>query len=79
MKSATLAFIVGCVSAAFAYPLQECLSQSEASTIIDKFISILDGQGYDGQSANATAISLIADDYIEISDSILSLTGRPVG
>lgn len=56
--------------------LKQCLPQSKAESIVDGFITIL--EHYDVAAANATAQTLLADDYQEISDSILSLEGKPV-
>lgn len=53
-----------------------CLSQATAESIVNQYISIL--AHTDATAANATAQALLADDYQEISDSILSLEGQPV-
>jgi hypothetical protein len=55
---------------------QDCLSQHTANKIVRKFITIL--QHLDVPAANQTAQALLADDFQEISDSILSLQGQPV-
>lgn len=55
-----------------------CLSYYEAETIVNKFISILENVDYKGQSPAVTAKQVVAEDYIEYSDSILSLEGAPV-
>lgn len=55
---------------------QNCLTQSEAESIVDQYTSILSHS--DVTSANATAQALLDDNYTEISDSILSLEGQPV-
>jgi len=78
MKFSTIASGLALASAAAASPLQRCLTQQQGNTIVNKFISILEDKSYNGQSANATAEALIANDYVEISDSILSLEGAPV-
>lgn len=54
----------------------DCLSQGEADTIVDQYISILTHT--DVATANATAQALLDESYTEISDSILSLEGQPV-
>ena len=54
----------------------KCLSQSTAENIVGQFITILNH--YDVPAANATAQALLAEDFTETSDSILSLEGRPV-
>jgi hypothetical protein len=55
---------------------EDCLSQSEAESIVSQFMSILSHS--DPATANATALALLDDNYTEISDSILSLEGLPV-
>jgi hypothetical protein len=54
----------------------KCIQQWEANDIVAQFISIL--QHYDVPAANVTAQALLADNFQEISDSILSLEGQPV-
>lgn len=54
-----------------------CVTQYEANDIVTKFAAIL-AQTDGAAAANATAQALLADDYIEFSDSILSLEGLPV-
>lgn len=53
-----------------------CLAQSTAEDLVNGYISILEHS--DVATANATAQAILADDYTEISDSILSLEGQPV-
>jgi len=77
MKSTLVATALGLAAAVFAAP-QACLTQRQANRLVNRFIGILDHQGSDLGDANATAQALIADDYQEISDSILSLEGAPV-
>ena len=55
-----------------------CLPDSQASTIVAKFVSILEGVEYQGQSPNVTASQVVAPNYVEYSDSILSLEKAPV-
>lgn len=55
---------------------QNCLSQSQAETIVNEYASILTHS--DPAAANATAQALLDVNYVEISDSILSLEGQPV-
>lgn len=55
---------------------QNQLSQSAAENIVNKFISVLTHT--DNVKANATAQALLANDFSEVSDSILSLEGQPV-
>jgi hypothetical protein len=45
---------------------------------VNKYISILQNQTYNGQSPVATANQIIASNYVEYSDSILSLEKAPV-
>lgn len=54
----------------------DCITQATATDIVNKFITILNH--YDIPAANATAQALLADNFAEISDSILSLEGQPV-
>ncbi|KIW52168.1 hypothetical protein PV05_07830 [Exophiala xenobiotica] len=54
-----------------------CLSQSEAESIVSQYASILTHT--DVATANATAQALLDENYTEISDSILSLEGQPLG
>ncbi|KAK5072499.1 hypothetical protein LTR64_005028 [Lithohypha guttulata] len=68
-------------SSAFAAPAwsawpSNCLAQGTATDIVNQYVTILNH--YDVKAANATAQTLLADDYIEISDSILSLEGQPL-
>lgn len=68
---------LGLASSAFAAPAWgNCLAQSAAEDIVNQYITILSHP--DISAANATAQALLADDYQEISDSILSLEGQPV-
>ena len=50
-----------------------CLQSFEAQLIVNKYISILENKSYLGQSPSSTANQVIAADYVEYSDSILSL------
>ncbi|EXJ86097.1 hypothetical protein A1O1_06466 [Capronia coronata CBS 617.96] len=54
-----------------------CLAQSAAESIVDQYISILTHTNV--TTANATAQALLDENYTEISDSILSLEGLPLG
>lgn len=54
----------------------KCLSQHQANGIVSQFIVGL--QHPDVPAANATLQALLADDFKETSDSILSLEGQPV-
>lgn len=53
-----------------------CLDDSQASFIVDKFRSILTNP--DREAAGKTAQDLIAETYLEESDSINILAGYPV-
>ena len=55
-----------------------CLNSFLANQIVTKYISILENQPYQGQSVNTTALQIIASNYVEYSDSILSLEKAPV-
>lgn len=65
-------------SGVLAVPFQTCLTPEQASCIVEKYIGIADGTGYDSQSANATAQALISDDFTGDSGSILTLQERSV-
>lgn len=78
MHLTTIFSAVSITSGVLAVPLQTCLTPEQASCIVEKYIGIADGTGYDNQSANATAQALISDDFIGDSGSILSLQERPV-
>ena len=78
MQPVTIFSAISLASVVLAAPLQTCLSYKEASCIVEKYIGIADGTGYDNQSANATAQALISDDFTGDSGSILSLQERPV-
>jgi hypothetical protein len=74
------AFAAAVSAAALPEPVPEprwaCIPQWKAEKIVSSFIEIL--QHPDIPAANATAQALLADDFQEISDSILSLEGAPV-
>ncbi|EHY56004.1 hypothetical protein HRR83_006617 [Exophiala dermatitidis] len=55
----------------------DCLSQGQAESIVNQYISILTHTNV--TAANATAQALLDENYTEISDSILSLEGLPLG
>ncbi|KAI7546429.1 hypothetical protein KC331_g5623 [Hortaea werneckii] len=78
MHLTTIFSAVSITSGVLAVPLQTCLTPEQASCIVEKYIGIADGTGYDNQSANATAQALISDDFIGDSGSILSLQERPL-
>jgi len=78
MKFSTIiAGIVACSAAAFANPIEKrdsCVSQWEAQQVVSKIISIFGHQA----GANKTANALLADNFVEHSDSIHALEGAPV-
>ncbi|KAI6871326.1 hypothetical protein KC323_g1926 [Hortaea werneckii] len=78
MQLTTIFSVFSIASVVLAAPLQTCLSYEEASCIVEKYIGIADGTGYDNHSANATAQALISDDFTGDSGSILSLQERPL-
>ena len=81
MRFATIFGGLAVVSAVSAIPTEKrggCLSTSQATTIVNKFISILEGVDYNGQIPNVTAVQVVAKNYVEYSDSILSLEDVPV-
>lgn len=64
---------VGSASPAGQYP--QCISQQEAEQYIKSFIGVL---GQTDKNAAQTADKIIADDFVEYSNSILSLQHKPV-
>lgn len=56
----------------------KCISQADANQLVDRFISVLGHYDSDLGDSATTANAILADNYSEISDSILSLTGEPV-
>jgi len=83
MKYTTIvasAFALGAsfVTAAPSLEKRFCLTTKEAETIVAKFISVLEGVDYEGQSPNVTAVDVVAADYHEYSDSIQSLEDVPL-
>lgn len=54
----------------------KCLTQDQANSIVSQFIVGLEHP--DVPAANVTLQALLADDFEETSDSILSLQGLPV-
>lgn len=78
MQLTTIFSACSIASVVLAVPLQTCLTPEQAFCIVEKYIGVADGTGYDNQSANATAQALISDDFTGDSGSILSLQSRPV-
>lgn len=82
MKFSYILSAFALTSTAFAAPTvarrdwSNCIAQSTAEDLVNGYISIL--AHTDVATANATAQKILADDYQEISDSILSLEGQPV-
>jgi len=50
-----------------------CLDQAKAEEIVNKFKSVLQNQTFEGLAPYDTTLSVLAEDYVEKSDSILSL------
>lgn len=84
MKFSLFAASLALVASVVASPLQvrngcpNCLSKEAATTLVNRFIGVLDHAGSDLGDANATAQAILDNNYQEISDSILSLEGQPV-
>ncbi len=79
MRFFTIASTFLAVASASALPNRhwnKCLSQDQANSIVGQFIEGL--QHPDVPAANATLQALLADNFQEVSDSILSLEGQPV-
>ncbi|KAJ9664352.1 hypothetical protein H2198_000281 [Neophaeococcomyces mojaviensis] len=85
MKFSLFAASLALVASVVASPLQvrngcpNCLSKEAATTLVNRFIGVLDHAGSDLGDANATAQAILDNNYQEISDSILSLEGQPLG
>ncbi|KAK5164563.1 uncharacterized protein LTR77_009769 [Saxophila tyrrhenica] len=71
---ATASALVALASTALAGP-QGCISTKQAKQLTSQFSSLL-SQSDDYMS---TGKAILAKDYVEISDSIMSLTQRPLG
>ena len=84
MKLNTIFLYLAAIASAAASPTEKrwgygnCLTDEQANKIVAKFASILEGVDYQGQSPNVTAKQVVAKNYVEYSDSILSLEGDPV-
>lgn len=78
MKFFSLLAPLALVSSALAFPtlVLNSISQREAEDIVNKFTQILDHSNL--PAANATAQALIANNFVEKSDSINILAGIPV-
>lgn len=75
---ATAFAILGTAFAAAAPPPSyggKCISQQEGEAWLQKFIGVL---GKTDPNAQTTANKIIADNFVEYSNSILSLQGLPV-
>lgn len=61
------------------YPMGNglCLTDAQAKFLAGQFKSVLTNP--DRQAANVTATALVADSYVETSDSINILAGFPLG
>lgn len=79
MKLITILASLAAIGTASAAPAEKfCLSDDQASVIVSKFASVLEGASYQGQNPNKTALQVVARNYVEYSDSILSLEGDEV-
>jgi hypothetical protein len=83
MKFFQLVSFLSAAAAISAAPVVEersfgCLNTFTAQTIVNQYISILENQTYYGSSPQQTANQIIAPNYVEYSDSILSLEKAPV-
>ena len=83
MKLTSILAAAGLASSVIASPVTEkrwhCLSQAFAEKIVAEYASILGHYDSDLGSPNVTANAILSDSYEEISDSILSLEGLPLG
>lgn len=55
-----------------------CLTEQEARQFVERFSGVLDQTGSDLGDTNVTARALVAEDFVEYSNSILSVQGLPV-
>lgn len=78
MQLTTIFSAISIASVVLAAPLQTCLSYEEASCIVDQYIGVLDGTGYNNQNQTETAKALISDDFTGDSGSKLFLLELPV-
>ena len=83
MKLFQLVSVLAAAAVASAAPVLEersigCLNQFSAQQLVNQYISILENQTYYGSSPQQTAQKIIASNYLEYSDSILSLEKAPV-
>jgi hypothetical protein len=83
MKTTIISLLV-CVTASFAaavnprtlgflFGLKPVLTQTKAEEIVNKFKSVLEGVDYKGKTPFQTTQDVVAENYIEYSDSIQSL------
>ena len=82
----TLAAVAAFASAAYAAPSyfpgcskHKCLTQGMADKFVTRFIGVLEHQDTDLGNFTQTMEIMLADDFQEISDSINSLAGFPLG
>ncbi|GAB1729758.1 hypothetical protein NU195Hw_g5713t1 [Hortaea werneckii] len=78
MQLTTIFSAISIASVVLAAPLQTCLSYEEASCIVDQYIGVLDGTGYNNQNQTETAKALISDDFTGDSGSKLFLLELPL-
>ena len=83
MKLLQLVSFLSAAAAVSAAPAVEersfgCLNTYSAQQIVNQYISIMENQTYYGSSPQQTAQKIIASNYLEYSDSILSLEKAPV-
>ena len=83
MKLSQLVSFLSAAAAVSAAPVVEersfgCLNTYSAQTIVNQYISILENTTYQGSSPQQTAQKIIDSNYVEYSDSILSLEKAPV-
>ena len=78
MKAAlfTSAIALGLATVASA---TKCYTHEEAEDFVSQFEGILNHKGSTYGNATATAEALLADEFVEYSNSILSIEGLPVG
>jgi hypothetical protein len=85
--AASIAALVALASAGVAKPAKyfphcsqrKCLTQTMADTFVTRFIGILEHTGSDIGNFTESMEIMLADDFQEISDSINSLAGIPLG
>lgn len=83
MKTTLFASVLAFALSALASPVDErglfnCVSQQDANTFVSNFATVLAHQNSSLGTPQQTANILLADNFVEYSNSVLSLQGLPV-